>query len=80
MTADDYRNALAKWKLKHKAAAEFFCITVITSQRYATGERQVPPPMAMLIHLMLAMKLDPPKVREWLDDVQPPVWRKRQRN
>lgn len=76
MTADEYRNALSKWKLKHKAAADFFSITVITSQRYATGERQVPPPMAMLIHLMLVMKLDPPKVREWLADAQPSPWPK----
>lgn len=74
MTADEYRNALSQWKLRHKAAAEFFCITVITSQRYATGERPVPPSMAMLIYLMQRMKLTPEKVREWLADVEPSPW------
>lgn len=74
MTAEEYRNALSQWKLRHKAAANFFCITVITSQRYATGERSVPPSMAMLIYLMQQMKLTPDKVREWLADVAPSPW------
>jgi hypothetical protein len=68
MTTDDYRDALTKWKLRHKAAADFFGITVITSQRYATGERDVPAPMAKLIRLMLALRLTPAKVSEWLGD------------
>ena len=67
MTADEYRNALATWKLRHKAAAEFFGITVITSQRYATGEREVPAPMAKLIRLMLALRYTPAYVDSWTE-------------
>lgn len=68
MSPDEYRDALKLWGMRHKAAAEFFGFTVITSQRYATGERNIPPTLAVLIRLMIAMKLTPAKVREWLDD------------
>lgn len=72
MTADEYRDALGRWHMKHKAAAAFFGFTVITSQRYATGERKVPQPLAMLIALMLALKLTPDRARDWLE-ANPPA-------
>lgn len=68
MTAEEYEAALAKWGLRHKRAAEFFGYDDITSMRYAAGKRRVPAPLAKLIRLMLALKLDPPKVDEWLED------------
>lgn len=66
MTGAEYLSALKGWGMRHKAAAAFFGFTVITSQRYATGEREVPQSLEMLIRLMLAMKLTPDKVVEWL--------------
>ena len=39
-----------------------------TSMRYATGERKVLAPLANLIWLMIALKLDPPRVNEWLEE------------
>lgn len=59
---------MQRWSLKHQDAADFFGFSVITSQRYATGERDVPQSLEMLIRLMIALKLDPAKVTEWLEE------------
>ncbi len=71
MTADEYQAALKRWGMKHRAASEFFGFTVITSQRYATGEREVPTTLAMLIRLMMALKLTPETASEWIAEADP---------
>lgn len=66
MTADEYRNAIKRLGLSQTAAGEFLGVNPVTSRRRATGAVKVPPECAMLLRLMIAMKLTPSKVEEWI--------------
>lgn len=53
MNASEYRAALKTLSLSQEAAAELVGANPRTGQRWALGERAVPPPMATLIRLLL---------------------------
>ncbi|WP_336492407.1 hypothetical protein [Methylobacterium nigriterrae] len=66
MTADEYRAALKRLGLTHVAAAAFLGVEEITSRRWATAKTRVPGSVSTLLRLIIALKLTPDKVREWL--------------
>lgn len=68
MTPEQYREAIKRLGLNQSDAGAFIGVNPVTSRRWATGKADVPPPVSMLLRLMLAMKLSPEKVREWLAD------------
>lgn len=68
MSGDEYRKAIARLSLTQKSAAEFLGVSYITSRRWAAGLAPVHPTVAILLTLMLAMKLTPEKVKEWIDE------------
>ncbi|TIL38494.1 hypothetical protein [Mesorhizobium sp.] len=49
MTADEYRKALERLGLTQYQAAALFGVDGRTSQRWALGERAIPPPLARLL-------------------------------
>lgn len=59
MTANQYRDALAKLGLSQHRAADWLGISRRASQGYALGEAKVPEPIAMLLRLMIRLKLKP---------------------
>lgn len=68
MTADEYREALKRLGLTQVGAAAFLQVNGVTSRKWATGKSPVPPAVSMLFRLMIALKLTPEKVEEWLTD------------
>jgi hypothetical protein len=63
MTANQYRKALEALELSQARAAEFFGISLRTSQGYALDEYPVPEAIAKLLRLMVRLKLKPDEVR-----------------
>jgi hypothetical protein len=57
MTAKQYQAALDRLKLSQLGAARLFGADGRTSRRWASGERSVPPQVAILLKLMLAGKI-----------------------
>ncbi|MBZ9922164.1 hypothetical protein LB579_31255 [Mesorhizobium sp. BR1-1-7] len=49
MTPDEYRKALERLGLTQYQAAALFGVDGRTSQRWALGERAIPPPLARLL-------------------------------
>jgi hypothetical protein len=70
MTAEEYRAAIRALGLNQTTAGTFLGVNPVTSRRRALGAVKVPPEAAMLLRLMLAMKLTPAKVEEWLKDAR----------
>lgn len=56
MTADDYRDALARLDLSQVAAARLLGVDDRTSRRWATGERDVPPPAERFLRYLIATR------------------------
>jgi len=56
MTADEYREALARLDLSQVAAARLLGVDDRTSRRWATGERDVPGPAVRFLHYLIATK------------------------
>jgi hypothetical protein len=59
MTSKQYQAALDRLKLSQLGAARLFGADGRTSRRWASGERSVPPQIAILLKLMLAGKITP---------------------
>lgn len=57
MTATQFRAALARLELSQLGAARLFGVGERTPRRWASGEADVPPPVAILLRLMLAGKV-----------------------
>ncbi len=53
MTANDYREALARLELTQAQAAHLLGVDERTSRRWANGERAVPPPAARFLRYLL---------------------------
>lgn len=49
MTSDEYRACLVRLGLTQSGAARLLGVDARTSQRYASGERAVPPPVQRLL-------------------------------
>ena len=56
MTADEYRDAIAQLALTQVAAARLLGVDERTSRRWATGERDVPPPAVRFLRYLIATK------------------------
>jgi DNA-binding transcriptional regulator YiaG len=54
MTPDEYREALARLDLSLVAAARLLQSNERTSRRWASGERDVPPPAAQFLRYLIA--------------------------
>ena len=68
MNADEYRNTLKRLDDTQVGSAAFFGVSGVTSRGWGSGKAGIPEATAMLLRLMLAMKLSPEKVKEWLAD------------
>jgi len=56
MTADEYREAIARLDLSQVAAARLLGVDDRTSRRWATGERDVPPPASRFLQYLIATR------------------------
>jgi len=65
MTANEYRKALERLGLTQHQAAALFGVDGRTSQKWANGERAVPPPVARL--LAYIERYGPELAREMMD-------------
>lgn len=63
-----FRAALKRLGLPLYKAADFLGVSSSTVRNWANGRARVPQHVAMLLHLMVAMKLTPDKVQEWVED------------
>lgn len=62
------RQALASLNLPLYKAAPFLGVSDATMRNWANDRARVPQSVSMLLRLMIALKLDPPKVCEWLEE------------
>lgn len=63
MTSSQYRDAIAKLGLSQLRAAAWLGLSPRQGQRYASGEADIPEPVAKLLRLVIGLGLRP-------DDVQ----------
>jgi len=54
MTPDQYRDAIARLDLSQVAAARLLGVDERTSRRWASGERDVPPPAVRFLQYLIA--------------------------
>jgi DNA-binding transcriptional regulator YiaG len=54
VTPDEYREALARLDLSLGAAARLLASNERTSRRWASGEREVPPPAIQFLRYLIA--------------------------
>ncbi len=66
MTHLEYRDLLAALSLSQAGAARLLGVDERTSRRWATGERDVPPPAARFLRFLLEAKISPARVMELL--------------
>lgn len=63
MTANQYRKAIEALGMSQQAAADFFGVSLRTSQGYALDEYPVPEAIAKLLRLMVRLELKPSDVK-----------------
>jgi DNA-binding transcriptional regulator YiaG len=56
VTADEFRSAIEKLELSQIAAARLLGVDARTSRRWASGERDVPPPAVRFLRYLIATK------------------------
>jgi DNA-binding transcriptional regulator YiaG len=56
VTADEYRSAIERLGLSQVAAAKLLGVDDRTSRRWASGERDVPPPAARFLRYLIATR------------------------
>lgn len=56
MTADEYRDAIARLELTQVAAARLLGVDGRTSRRWANGERDVPAPAVRFLQYLIAIR------------------------
>lgn len=54
MTADEYREAIEALGLSQVAAAKLLGVDDRTSRRWASGDREIPPPAARFLRYLIA--------------------------
>lgn len=62
------RSALGHLNLPLYKAAVFLGVSDATVRNWANDRARVPQHVAMLLKLMIALKLTPEKVQEWIND------------
>lgn len=63
-----FREALKSLNLPLYKAAEFLGVSDATVRNWANDRARIPQHVAMLLRLMIALKLTPEKVNEWLEE------------
>lgn len=63
MTSSQYRDAIAHLGLSQLRAAAWLGLSPRQGQRYASGEAEIPEPVAKLLRLLIRLEMHP-------DDVQ----------
>lgn len=63
MTPDQYRTAIAKLDLSQERAGRWLGLSPRQGRRYASGEAEIPEPVAKLLRLVLRLKLSPDEVK-----------------
>jgi DNA-binding transcriptional regulator YiaG len=56
MTPDEYRRAIERLGLSQIAAARLLGVDARTSRRWASGERDIPPPAVRFLRYLIAKK------------------------
>jgi DNA-binding transcriptional regulator YiaG len=56
MTPDEYREAIESLGLSQIAAARLLGVDARTSRRWASGERDIPPPAVRFLRYLIATK------------------------
>jgi DNA-binding transcriptional regulator YiaG len=56
MTPDEYRQAIDRLGLSQIAAARLLGVDARTSRRWASGERDIPPPAVRFLRYLIATK------------------------
>ena len=56
MTSDEYRETIEKLGLSQIAAARLLGVDARTSRRWASGERDIPPPAVRFLRYLIATK------------------------
>jgi DNA-binding transcriptional regulator YiaG len=56
VTPDEYRETIARLDLSQAAAARLLGVDERTSRRWATGERDVPPPAVRFLRYLIATR------------------------
>ncbi len=56
MTPDEYRESIEVLGLSQIAAARLLGVDARTSRRWASGEREIPPPAVRFLHYLIATK------------------------
>lgn len=56
MTPDEYRQAIERLGLSQIAAARLLGVDARTSRRWASGERDIPPPAVRFLRYLIATK------------------------
>lgn len=59
MTADEYRDALARLDLSQVGAAKLFGVNDRTSRRWARAEQEIPRAVAIALRLMIRFDVKP---------------------
>lgn len=62
MTPAQFRAAIAKLGLSQERAGLWLGLSARQGQRYATGDAEIPEPVAKLLRLVIRLKLDPADV------------------
>lgn len=62
MTPAQYKTAIAKLGLSQERAGLWLGLSARQGQRYATGEAEIPEPVAKLLRLVLRLNLTPDDV------------------
>jgi hypothetical protein len=59
MTSDEYRATIAKLGLSQQRAGLWLGLSARQGQRYASGEAEIPEPVAKLLRLVISLGISP---------------------
>ena len=68
MTAQQFRDALAALDLTQVGAADLFGVNERTARRWASGEQDIPQPVALALRLMVKHKVSVATAQKLLSD------------
>jgi len=59
MSPREYERTIAALGMTRVAAGRYLGVSERTARRYCSGDRDVPPPIVMLLRLLVALNIDP---------------------
>ena len=69
MTPEEYREAIKRLGLSQGAAATLLGVHSVTSRRWASDSREIPPTVERFLKLVIALRLTPQQVEDWIASV-----------